>query len=117
MATDQSYVDFLCEQGGSPGALSFRKMFGEYVLYLDGKVVALVCDNTLFVKPTDAGRAMLVEVSEQPPYPGAKLHFRIGGEIDDSEFLQRLLAATARALPLPKPKPKPKGAKDKKEIG
>ncbi len=104
MATDQSYVDFLCEQGASAGALSFRKMFGEYVLYLDGKVVALVCDNQLFVKPTAEGRAMLGDVAELPPYPGAKAHFRIGAEIDDAEFLQRLLSTTARALPAPKPK-------------
>jgi TfoX/Sxy family transcriptional regulator of competence genes len=113
MATDQSYVDFICEQGGSAGALSYRKMFGEYVVYLDGKVVALVCDNTLFVKPTAEGRAMLGEVSEQPPYPGAKLHFRIGAEIDDAVFLQRLLSSTAQVLPDPKPKPKPKPKAEK----
>ncbi len=85
--------------------LSYRKMFGEYALYLDGKVVALVCDNHLFVKPTAEGRALLGTVNEQVPYPRGKPHFLIGDDIDDRELLQRLLALTARALPVPKPKP------------
>lgn len=86
------------------GALSYKKMFGEYALYLEGKVVALVCDNQLFLKPTIEGREILGTVSERPPYPGAKPHFLIGDHIDDREVLRRLLKATARALPPPKPK-------------
>jgi len=27
------------------GAVTFRKMFGEYAMYVDEKIVALVCDN------------------------------------------------------------------------
>lgn len=80
-------------------------MFGEYALYLEGRVIAFVCDNQLFLKPTDAARALLPGVAEAPPYPGARLYFRLGEEIDDRELLRRALQATARALPLPKPKP------------
>ncbi len=104
MASDQSYVDYICEQADLTSDLSYRKMFGEYALYLEGKVIALVCDNQLFVKPTAEGRAMLGEVSEHPPYPGAKPHFRIDEDIDDRDTLKRLFVVTARALPLPKPK-------------
>lgn len=104
MATDPSLIDFICEQAGLPGELSARKMFGEYALYLDGKVIALVCDNQLFVKPTAEGIACLAQVTEHPPYPGAKPHLRIDAEIEDRDLLQRLFKATARALPLPKPK-------------
>ena len=104
MSTDQSYVDYICEQADLGPALSFKKMFGEYALYLDGKVVALVCDNCLFMKPTDDGRALLRTVDEQPPYPGAKAYFQIGDELDDRALLQHVLLATARALPLAKPK-------------
>ena len=60
MASDADFVGYVCEQAGLGDALSYRKMFGEYALYLDGRVVALVCDNMLFVKPTAAGRALLV---------------------------------------------------------
>jgi TfoX/Sxy family transcriptional regulator of competence genes len=112
MASDQSFVEYLCEQAKLAGALSYRKMFGEYALYLDGKVVALVCDNQLFVKPTSEGKAILEVVAEHPPYPGAKPHLLIGDEIDNGELLKNLLMVTARALPLPKPKP----AKRKKKL-
>jgi TfoX/Sxy family transcriptional regulator of competence genes len=110
MASDQDYVQYICDQAGLAGALSSRKMFGEYALYLDGKVVALVCDNTLFLRPTAEGRALLGSVSEHPPYPGARPHFRIDSEIDDRALLQRVLVATAQALPPPKPR-KPKAGR------
>lgn len=104
MASDAEFVGYVCEQAGLGDALSCRKMFGEYALYLDGRVVALVCDNMLFVKPTAAGRALLGTVEEAPPYPGAKPHWRMDEVLDDGERLGRLLTVTAAALPLPKPK-------------
>ncbi len=104
MASDQRFVDYVCEQANLAGVVSYRKMFGEYAVYLDEKIVALVCDNQLFVKPTAEGKAILGAVSEHPPYPGAKPHFRIAGELDDAECLKRLLVATAQALPIPKAK-------------
>ena len=104
MASDQSFVDFVHEQAGLADALTSKKMFGEYGLYLDGKFIAVICDNQLFVKPNDAARAMLAEVVEQPPYPGAKPWLRIGDEVDDRALLRRLLTATAGALPASRPK-------------
>ncbi len=110
MASDADFVAYVCEQAGLGAALSYRKMFGEYALYLDGRVVALVCDDMLYVKPTAAGRALLDTVEEAPPYPGAKPHWRMDDVLDDGERLARLLIATAAALPLPKPKT-PKAAR------
>jgi TfoX/Sxy family transcriptional regulator of competence genes len=113
MASDQSYVDYVCEQASLGDSLSYKKMFGEYALYLEGKVVGLVCDNQLFIKPTPEGQRMLGVVSEHPPYPGAKPQFRIGSELDDKDLLRRLFVATAHALPPPKPKPKAKSTNRK----
>ena len=111
MATDASFVEYIQTQSGWAGELSYKKMFGEYALYLHGKVVAFACDNQLYVKPTEAGRTLLGKVSEHPPYPGAKLYFRIDDETEDRDLLHRLFQTTAQALPLPKPKaaakPKP----------
>ena len=105
MATDRTCIDHLADQLHGFGAFSHRKMFGEYALYLDAKVVALVCGNQLFVKPTDAGRALLgPDAAMAPPYPGAKPHFQASDLIDEREALARLLRATAQALPEPKPK-------------
>lgn len=104
MSTDADFMQYLCDQAGLGPRLTFRKMFGEYALYLGGKVVALVCDNQLYLKPTPQGRALLAAVSEHPPYPGAKPYFRLVDELEDRATLQRVLVATADALPAPRPK-------------
>ena len=104
MSTKQDTVDFICEQAGLPGRVSARRMFGEFALYVDGKVVGLVCDDTLYIKPTEPGRAILGSTVDRPPYPGARPHFCIGAEIEDGELMRRLFLATADALPAPKPK-------------
>ncbi|KVQ01136.1 competence protein TfoX [Burkholderia ubonensis] len=105
MASSQSTVDFIVEQMAAAGAVSARKMFGEYGIYCDGKMVALVCDDRLFVKPTPDGKAFLGECEESPPYPGAKPCFVISGERwDEREWLSRLIRITAAQLPPPKPR-------------
>jgi len=106
MASDIEFVTFVVDQLDDSCEVTYRKMFGEYALYLDGKVVALICDNQLFVKPTTAGRAFIGEVNEAPPYPGAKPSFLIGDRLEDGEWLTRLLGFTAAELPRPKPKKK-----------
>ena len=104
MATDQEFVDFLADQMEGAGDISFKKMFGEYALYCDGKVVALVCDNQLFVKPTPGGRAFIGTPVEAPPYPGAKNSFLIEDAFEDREWITQLIRITERELPTPKPK-------------
>lgn len=102
MSSQQTTVDFIAEQIAGAGAVSTRKMFGEYGVFADGKMVALICDDELFVKPTESGRAYLGEVTEQPPYRGAKPCFLIAGERwDDREWLTRLIEITAAELPAP----------------
>lgn len=102
MASQQSTVDFIVEQCAGAGSVSARKMFGEYALFCEGKMVALVCDDQLFVKPTAAGRAHLGEVQEVPPYTGAKPCFLVSGDRwDDADWLARLIALSAAALPMP----------------
>jgi TfoX/Sxy family transcriptional regulator of competence genes len=111
MASQQGTVDFILEQIAGAGAVSARKMFGEYGVYCDGKMVALVADDKLFVKPTEPGRAHIGEVDEAPPYPGAKPCFRIAGDMwDDADWLTALMKLTTAALPAPAPKRKAKSA-------
>lgn len=108
MASDASFMDYVVDQIGSAGRVSFRKMFGEYAVYCDDKVVALVCDNQFFLKPTAAGRTVLREVTEAAPYPGAKPYWLIADQLDDRPLMVNVVCATARELPLPKPRAKPK---------
>jgi TfoX/Sxy family transcriptional regulator of competence genes len=109
MASRQSTVDFLLDQITGAGDVTARKMFGEYGLYCDGKMVALVCDDQLFVKPTPSGRAFAGAVPEGSPYPGAKPHLLISGERwEDGEWLGELIRISAAELPLPAKKPRSK---------
>ncbi|MEI6778777.1 MAG: TfoX/Sxy family protein [Chloroflexales bacterium] len=112
MSSDEHFVTFIVDQIANAGAISYRKMFGEYAIYRDGKVVVLVCDNQLFVKRTDAGQAFIGAVVEAPPYPGAKPHFLIEDNLDDKEWMSQLIRVTANELPAPKAKKK-KAAKQK----
>lgn len=79
-------------------------MFGEYAIYLRGKVVALVCDNSLFLKPTEAGRTLLADPIEAAPFPGARSYFLLDEHLDNSELLSELFRATEAALPAAKAK-------------
>jgi len=112
MASRQSTVDFIVEQASAAGVVSSRKMFGEYALFCDGKLVALICDDQLFVKPTKAGRAYIGDPSEASPYRGAKPSFVISGEKwDDADWLAGLFKVSAAELPVPvknKPRSKPR---------
>lgn len=105
MASKQSTVDFIAEQIQSAGEIRSRKMFGEYALYCDEKVVAFVCDDQLFVKPTTAGREYIGEVHEAQAYPGSKMYFLISEDYwDDKEWLAKLINVTAAELPISKKK-------------
>lgn len=102
MASSADFIEHVHEQAGLGAALSHRKMFGEYAFYLGGKVVALACDNRLYVKPSAALQATGATFPMEPPYPGAKPHAVADAWLDEPERLQRLLRATADALPTPK---------------
>ncbi|BAL01618.1 hypothetical protein OBV_44190 [Oscillibacter valericigenes Sjm18-20] len=78
-------------------------MFGEYGFYCNRKIFALVCDNQLFVKITDAGRKLCPKLAEVPPYAGAKNYFLIE-DVDNRDALAALVIATCKELPEPKPK-------------
>ena len=106
MATQHRTIEHLLEQAAGAGTVSARPMFGEYGLYLDGKMIGTVCDDQLYLKPTASGRRHAAPVSEAPPYPGAKLSFLIEDKFEDKEWISDLIRITAMELPEPKPKKK-----------
>ena len=101
MTTDADFIEYVREQAGLGPGLTHRRMFGEYALYLDGKVVAFACDNSLLLKPTEAGRAPLPTLTLGRPYPEAKDYYVLDEFLDDPDLLRRALIATAEALPAP----------------
>ena len=111
MASDESFVKFISEQIESAGDIRYRKMFGEYAVYCNEKVVALICDNQLFVKQSEAGRSFVGNVVEAPPYKGAKPSFLIEDQFEDKEWLSELIRLTEKELPKPKRKKRKKISK------
>ncbi len=106
MASELGFIEFIVDQIENAGVITYKKMFGEYAIYSDAKVVALVCDNQLFIKPTEGGRSFIKDVVEAPPYPGAKLNFLIEDKFEDREWISDLIRITVKELPEPKPRKK-----------
>jgi TfoX/Sxy family transcriptional regulator of competence genes len=98
MGSRQDLVTYVVEQLG-PRARS-KAMFGEYGIYRDETLIALFCDDRLYLKRSEAGRALLGDdVEEAPPYPGAKPLYVVQEERwDDADFMRSIADATAREL-------------------
>ncbi len=105
MATQKSTIDFLLKKLGSPERFTVRAMFGEFALYADAKLVALVCDDRLFVKIVPASERLAPLCEQGPPYPGAKPQYVLGEEQwTNVRELPRILLDVAASLPVPKKK-------------
>ena len=102
MATDKTFIETVLDKL-QPLEITAKPMFGEYGLYYQGKNFALVGDNTLFVKITDAGTAIAGRMGQGSPYDGAKPAYRISStKLNDRDWMISLVRATSDALPLPK---------------
>ncbi len=95
---DKNFVEFVVEQMNDAGEISYKYMFGGCAIYFEDKVIALICDNKLYVKPTEIGRSFIKYVCEESPYPGANPHFLIDDKIEDKKWLSRLIRITADEL-------------------
>ncbi|MFT4842918.1 MAG: TfoX/Sxy family transcriptional regulator of competence genes [Planctomycetota bacterium] len=104
MVAGQEIVDRVLLQL-APLQVRARAMFGGHCIYCDGKVVALVCDDQVFIKPTAKTVAWHEQLESAPPYPGAK-HCLVASDslLLDRIRLRELVQATAHALPKPKPR-------------
>ena len=106
MATKQGTVDYIVDQLVSLNNISTRKMFGEYALYHEGKVVGLICNDTLYIKITEEGIKFVGKYyKEGYAYDGARVTMQIDeDQIDNREWLSELVAITSLNIPMPKPK-------------
>ena len=104
MASRADTMQYLVDQLAGLGVTT-RRMFGEYAIYLQGKVIGFICDDQFFLKPTEAAARLLESPHLAAPWVGAKKYFLIIDELEQRDVLCRLVQVTANALPLPKPKP------------
>lgn len=102
MSTQVDYIEFVCEQIRMTGDIRYRKMFGEYMVYLNDKPLFLVCDNTVYVKMFDEIKDLMDDAAKGYPYNGAKLHYIL--DIDNREFSEQLIQRIGPLLVYPKPK-------------
>lgn len=107
MASNPEFAEFIADQLREAGSITYKKMFGEYGIFCNGKIIAVICDNQLFFKITEAGRALRPNLPEKPPHTGPKKYFLIDNP-DEREFLTKLATVTYEALPEPKLKKKRK---------
>lgn len=103
MASNAEFVQFIADQLEAAGTITYRKMFGEYGMYCDGKIFALICEDQLFIKITEAGKRLKPDLEMVPPYEGAKPYFLIE-DIENRDFLVAFVTETCKELPLPKKK-------------
>lgn len=104
MATTNEYIEYVCEQIKGVGEIRYKKMFGEYMVYVNDKPVIIVCDNTAFVKELDCIKEMMKGSEEGYPYKGAKEHYIL--DIDNSDFCKTIVTEIEKVTPVPKPKKK-----------
>jgi len=103
MATSKEYMAFILDQLSLIDGISHRMMMGEYIIYIDGKIIAYVCDDRFLVKPTKTALKILPDAPLEPPYDGAKPMILVEN-VDDKQFLKGLFEKIALELPAPKKK-------------
>lgn len=104
MATTKDYAAFVCDCVFRYGEVRARKMFGEYMVYLNAKPVFLVCDNTVFVKCLDSIASPMRGAPLGVPYEGAKTHYIL--DIDDSALLDAVVPVLESETPVRRKKSK-----------
>ncbi len=100
MATSIEYIEYVCERIKGIGNVRYKKMFGEYMVYLNDKPVLLVCDNTTFVKIVPELESVMKKADRGYPYEGAKIHYIL--DIDNEDLVHEALAILEEVTPLPK---------------
>lgn len=104
MATTNEYIEYVCEQIKGVGEIRYKKMFGEFMIYVNDKPVIIVCDNVPFVKKLDCIKDKMQNAETGCPYNGAKEHYVL--DIDNSEFCKSIIIELEKVTPIPKSKKK-----------
>ena len=102
MATTNEYIEYVCEQINGIGDIRYKKMFGEFMVYVNDKPVIIVCNNVPFVKKLDCITEKMQNAEVGYPYKGAKEHYVL--DIDNSEFCKSIIIEIEKVTPVPKKK-------------
>lgn len=100
MATTTEYIEYVCEQIKGVGEIRYRKMFGEFMVYVNDKPVIIVCDNVPFVKKLDCIEDIMKNAEVGFPYKGAKEHYIL--DIDNNRFCKSVVTKLEKVTTVPK---------------
>lgn len=100
MATTNNYIEYVCEQIKDVGEVRYKKMFGEFMVYVNDKPVIIVCDNVPFVKKLECIKDIMQNAQTGYPYNGAKEHYVL--DIDDSELCKSVVIEIEKVTEIPK---------------
>jgi TfoX/Sxy family transcriptional regulator of competence genes len=103
MASSREYLDFILEQLSGLNGITSKKMMGEYILYMNGRIFGGIYDDRFLVKPVKSAVAMMPDADRELPYEGAK-EMLLVDNVDNREFLEELVTAMYDELPAPKSK-------------
>ncbi|MCR5610176.1 MAG: TfoX/Sxy family protein [Lachnospiraceae bacterium] len=103
MSSSKDYLNFILQQLSELKNITHRAMMGEYIIYYRGKIVGGIYDNRFLVKPVKSAVNMMPEASIELPYEGAKGMLLVDN-VENKEFLRKLLEAMYEELPEPKKK-------------
>ncbi len=104
MSTTVNFIEYVCEQIQGIGFVRYRKMFGEYMVYVNEKPILLVCDNIVYVKELECIEDKMKDAEKDYPYSGAKEHYIL--DIDDADFSKEIVRILEPLTSLPRPKKK-----------
>jgi TfoX/Sxy family transcriptional regulator of competence genes len=104
MASDVDFVNFVAQQIKGVGEVTQKKMFGEYMVYVNQKPLILICDNTAFVKKLDCVKELLEVEEIGTPYKGAKEHYIL--DVDNAEVMKKIVKVLEKIIPIPKKRKK-----------
>lgn len=104
MATSTDYIEFVAKRVDKFGAIRTRKMFGEYMVYLNDRPIFSVCDNTVFVKKFPELSEIMNGSACGFPYDGAKESYIL--DIENDGLLEKVVPLLGEIVLLPKPKKK-----------
>lgn len=104
MSTRLEFIEFICDQIADCGTIRYRKMFGEFMVYVNDKPILLVCDNTVYVKMHAILEPLMHNSERGFPYKGSKEHYIL--DIDDAEFSKQIIDILEPITPVPLKKKK-----------
>ena len=95
MASSTNYLEFILEQLHGLNGITYKKMMGEYLLYLNGVLLGGINDDRLLIKKTKSNEEY--HLTDELPYPGAKMMWLVD-EVDNQEILITMMQNVYRDL-------------------